>query len=92
MSEPRVPLYDRLPEIYRIRDAEQAFEKLTRASLRHLGHDLASYGLLVDDLDVYRAIVAQRPIGLSHPQSPAARALRDVAQMVLDGARKRAVV
>ena len=76
----------------RIRDAEQAFSKLTGASMRHLGHDLASYGLLVDDLDVYCAIVAQRPIGLSHPQSPAARALRDVAQMVLDGARKRAVV
>ena len=28
-----------------------------------LGLELASYGLLVDDLHVYRAIVAQRPIG-----------------------------
>jgi MinD-like ATPase involved in chromosome partitioning or flagellar assembly len=45
-----------------------------------------SYGLLVDALHVYRAIVAQRPIGLAHPQSPAARALRDVAQLLLTDA------
>jgi hypothetical protein len=73
-------------------DAEAAFAKLARTAQRSLGRDLQSYGLLVDDLDVYRAIVAQRPIGLAHPQSPAARALRDVAQMLLDDARKRAVV
>jgi MinD-like ATPase involved in chromosome partitioning or flagellar assembly len=50
-----------------------------------------SYGLLVDDLHVYRAIVARRPIGLEHPQSPAARALRDVARLVLEDARKIAL-
>ena len=72
-------------------EAEEAFAKLARTTQRSLGRDLQSYGLLVDDLDVYRAIVAQRPIGLAHPQSPAARALRDVAQMLLDDARKRAV-
>ena len=46
----------------------------------------------VHDLDVYRAIVAQRPIGLDHPQSPAARALRDVAGLLLEDARKASVV
>ena len=35
----------------------------------------------------HRAIVARRPIGLEHPQSPAARALRDVARLVLEDAR-----
>ncbi len=73
-------------------EAEEAFAKLARTTQRCLGGDLTSYGLLVDDLHVYRAIVAQRPIGLAHPQSPAARALRDVAQMLLDDARKRTVV
>lgn len=70
------------------REAETAFERVARASRRDLGHDVRSYGLLVDDLHVYRAIVAQRPIGLAHPQSPAARALRDVAQLLISDARQ----
>lgn len=65
-------------------EAETAFERIARATRRKPGRDVTSYGLLVDDLQVYRAIVAQRPIGLAHPQSPAARALRDVAQLLLD--------
>lgn len=72
--------------------AERAFQRLARCSERHLGRDLSSYGLLVDDLHVYRAIVAQRPIGLAHPQSAAARALRDVAQMLLADAQELAAV
>ncbi|MCS5636002.1 MAG: hypothetical protein NZ990_05755 [Myxococcota bacterium] len=71
-------------------EAENAFMRLARAARRSLPRDLSSYGLLVDDLHVYRAIVAQRPIGLSHPQSPAARALRDVAELLLgDTGEKR---
>ncbi|MEE8581479.1 MAG: hypothetical protein V3T33_07805 [Myxococcota bacterium] len=76
----------------RIGEAERAFARLARSTERNLGRSLESYGLLVDDLHVYRAIVAQRPIGLAHPQSPAARSLRDVAGMVLDDARERALV
>ena len=38
------------------------------------------------------AIVAQRPIGLARPQSPAARALRDVASLIFASAREQAVV
>jgi hypothetical protein len=72
-------------------EAERAFERLACCTERHLGRDLDSYGLLVDDLHVYRAIVAQRPIGLAHPQSPAARALRDVARTILTDAREWAV-
>jgi MinD-like ATPase involved in chromosome partitioning or flagellar assembly len=63
--------------------------RLARAARRNLRCDLCSYGLLVDDLHVYRAIVAQRPIGLAHPQSPAARALRDVAELLLGDAREK---
>lgn len=77
--------------VRRVREARQAFEKLARVSARHLARQPRSYGLLVDDLHVYRAIVSRRPIGLEHPQSPAARALRDVAQLVLGDARKAAV-
>ena len=76
----------------RISDAERAFDRLADVASRHLRRTPVSYGLLVDDLHVYRAIVARRPIGLEHPQSPAARALRDVAQLVLEDARKSAIV
>jgi hypothetical protein len=65
-----------------VTEAEQAFLRLARTSERHLGRPLTSYGLLVDDLHVYRSIVNRRPIGLTHPHSPAARALRDVARLV----------
>ena len=68
------------------REAEEAFNRLAHATEKGMGHDLLSYGLLVDDLHVYRAIVAQRPIGLAHPQAPAARALRDVARMLMHDA------
>ncbi len=72
----------------RLDDAERAFRQLADVAARHLGRSVVSYGLLVDDLHVYRGIVARRPIGLEHPQSRAARALRDVARLLLDDARR----
>ncbi|MBW2716470.1 MAG: hypothetical protein JRD03_10360 [Deltaproteobacteria bacterium] len=72
----------------RIEEAERAFSRLADTAQRHLGHSIVSYGLLVDDLHIYRAIVAHRPIGLEHPQSRAARALRDVAKLLLDDAQE----
>ncbi len=74
-----------------VADAEHAFHHVADVSLRHLGRTLSSYGLLVDDLHIYRAIVARRPIGIEHPQSRAARALQDVARMILEDARKLTV-
>ena len=70
-----------------IEEAERAFSRLADTAQRHLGHSVVSYGLLVDDLHIYRASVAHRPIGLEHPQSRAARALRDVAQLLLGDAQ-----
>jgi len=64
-------------------EAAAAFNRLADVSRRRLDLSLTSYGQLVDDIQVYRAIVAQRPIGLIHPQSPAARSLSDVAELLL---------
>ena len=75
----------------RIAEAEQAFDHVAGIALRQIGHPLVSYGLLVDDLHVYRAIVSRRPIGLEHPQSRAARALRDVTRLLLEDAEKSAL-
>jgi len=72
----------------RVDEAEQAFQRLAEVYARRLGGTLTSYGLLVDDLHVYRAVAARRPIGLERPQSRAARAMRDVARLILDDARE----
>jgi len=71
----------------RVAEAARAFDRLASATTRHLGRSVVSYGLLVDDLHVYRGIVARRPIGLEHPQSRAARSLRDVARLLLEDSR-----
>lgn len=73
-------------------EAQDAFARLARTARKFLDCELASYGLLVDDLHVYRAIVAQRPIGLAYPQSAAARALHDVAQLLLEDVQQAARV
>jgi len=67
--------------------AEAAFEHLDRVARQRAGLALSSYGALLDDLEVYRAIVAHRAVGLARPQSPAALALRDVATMLLSRAK-----
>jgi len=72
-----------------VSEARAAFEYLSRISQEQLGLEIASYGLLVDDLHVYRAIAAQRPIGLAHPQAPATRALMDVARLLYEDARSQ---
>lgn len=72
-----------------ISEARGAFEYLSRISEKQLGLAITSYGLLVDDLHVYRAIAAQRPIGLAHPQAPATRALTDVARLLYEDSRSR---
>jgi hypothetical protein len=69
-----------------IDEARRAFDSLDSALEPELRERLVSYGLLLDDLDVYRAIVNRRPIGVIHPQSRAARALADVARLLLGDA------
>jgi hypothetical protein len=88
-AHPHVDIGVTIHGVSSITEARGAFEYLSRISKEQLGLDLASYGLLVDDLHVYRAIAAQRPIGVAHPQAPATRALIDVAQMLFDDAQSR---
>ncbi|HVP31480.1 MAG TPA: hypothetical protein VMW35_20220 [Myxococcota bacterium] len=66
-----------------VAEARDAFLRLAGATERHLLRSLVSYGLIVDDLAVYRSILAQRAVSLAHPQSAAARALGEVARLLL---------
>jgi len=75
--------------VHRIEEASHAFDALARSCNERLGLALASYGLLVDDLDVYRSIAAARPIGRANPDAPASRALTDVARLIYEDARSR---
>jgi hypothetical protein len=66
-----------------LREARRAFERLAGPLERIAGQPIASFGLLVDDLALYRSLVERRPVGLTRPQSPAGRALADVARLLL---------
>jgi MinD-like ATPase involved in chromosome partitioning or flagellar assembly len=70
-----------------VAEARDAFDQLDHAARRHLGRTLSSYGLLIDDLHVYRAIVSRRPVGLTSPRAGATRALQEVASLLLSDAR-----
>lgn len=70
------------------RDAADAFGRLARSVEQRLGLTLASYGLLVEDLDIYRALVAGRTVGRAYPGSISAQALREAAQLVFERACK----
>jgi hypothetical protein len=65
-----------------VAEAKRTFGRLARATERHLGLALISYGVLLDELDVYRCTVDRLPVGVARPQSLAARSLRDVAQLL----------
>jgi hypothetical protein len=70
-----------------VAEARGAFERLAARSGPELRARLWSYGVLLDDLDVYRGLAEGRAVGLARPQSRAARALADVARLLLDDAR-----
>ncbi|MEZ4216311.1 MAG: hypothetical protein R3E88_07525 [Myxococcota bacterium] len=67
-----------------IAEARTAFDALASATDAAIPRPIASYGLVADDLHLYRAILSQRPVGLAHPQSPAARTLADVAALLVE--------
>lgn len=64
-------------------EARDCFEHLALGVERRLGCALTSYGVLVDDVHVSRSIVTGRPVGLTNPHTPSARAFADVARLLL---------
>jgi hypothetical protein len=72
------------------REGEAAFGLLARSVEQHLGRSVANYGLLLEDLDIYRSLAAGQAIGRAHPDSPANVSLREAAKLVFERARKTA--
>ncbi len=70
------------------RDAEAAFGQLALSVEQRLGLNLASYGLLVEDLDIYRALVSGTTVGRAYPGSLSAQSLRAAAKLVFERACK----
>lgn len=64
-------------------DARHTFESLAALAELELERPLVSYGALIDDVHLSRSIVTRRPIPLAQPASSAARALADVASMLI---------
>lgn len=73
----------------RIEEAREVFDGLARGCDERLQLPLASYGLLVDDLELYRSIATGRPMYESDREAPAARSLTDVARLLYEDARSR---
>jgi hypothetical protein len=67
-------------------EARDCFERLAAAADEKLGAKLISYGVLVDDVHLSRSIVTGRPIALASAHAASARALTDVASMLLSDA------
>lgn len=65
-----------------IDEARRTFLALAAEVERDADRRLWSYGLLVDDLDVYRAITERSAVCEARPTSRAARAMRDVAAWI----------
>ena len=70
-------------------EACRAFEGMAERVAGGLDRTLISYGLLLEDLQIYRALVNRRAVGLAQPQSLAARALADVARLLREDAGAR---
>jgi len=68
--------------VHGVAEAQRTFLDLARQTQQAERPALLSYGLIVDDLDVYRAIVRRSAVAVEQPHSRAARALRDVAHWI----------
>jgi hypothetical protein len=89
-AEPGAEIGVTLHGVESVAEAREAFGTLAGRFEARIGRPLRSFGLLLDDLLVYRAAVERRPVVLSHPQSLAARSLADVAQLLIADAKSGA--
>ena len=64
-------------------EALQAFERLNNASRRFLDLKVSFLGWVFDDPKIGRSIMAQKPVGISDPQSPSYKCVQWIASQVV---------
>ena len=83
-SQPRAALNLIVYGAATLAEAKKSQEAFTARSEGTLGRAPRTCGLLVEDLHLYRAIAAQRAVGLAYPRAPLTRALQQVARNLVD--------
>jgi hypothetical protein len=81
-AQPAARLGVTLCDVRSVEEAERAYTALARACAERSQARLTSYGVLLDDADLYRSLLARRPLPLLRPAARAARALADVARLL----------
>jgi hypothetical protein len=81
-SQPAARLGVALRDVRSVHEAESAFTALDRAFSRRSDASLTSYGLLLDEAEVYRSLLARRPLLRMQPETRAASALADMARLL----------
>jgi len=71
-----------LHEVRSVREAERAFTELARECASRSEANLSSYGVLLDDAELYRSLLARRPLSLLRAEARATRAVADVAKLL----------
>jgi len=71
-----------LCDVRSVREAAAAFEALSDESAERSAARLTSYGVLLDDAELYRSLLARRPLALLRPDGRAARSVADVARLL----------
>lgn len=71
-----------LHEVRSVREAERTFTALARECAERSEGCFTSYGLLLDEAELYRSLIARRPLALLRPEGRAARAAADVASLL----------
>lgn len=68
------------------REGKQTADKLNMVAKQFLGMELQTLGYVPDDASVSKAVKQQRPFLLSHPQSQAARSIRELVDTYIGSA------
>jgi hypothetical protein len=65
-----------------VREAGLAFDALARECAGRSDAPLTSYGVVLDDAELYRSLLARRPLALLRPDARATRSVADVARLL----------
>ncbi|WP_026570347.1 MULTISPECIES: MinD/ParA family protein [Sediminibacillus] len=84
-EDPVLPLFLLINRIPNQRVGKQTAARLQRVAGQFLGKELAVLGMLPEDKAVVQAVISQTPFVEKSPKTAAAKAVREMADLFLDG-------